>query len=112
VQASEYVRLRILATISERKKKYPNLWIHLLGLTPNQWLNAMPINSSDSSSWLNTVRWSGYRERASLQSVGYLPKKFQYELGDKKSWVMGWQMGAYGSYMNMLNWRSRLKFEN
>ena len=48
VQAQSPVRKRLLATMWERKQKYPKLWIHLLGLTPNQFLNAYPIDSGDS----------------------------------------------------------------
>ena len=54
VQASGYVRHRLLATVFERQANYPDLWIHLLGYTPNEWLNACPIQSCDSSTWLQT----------------------------------------------------------
>lgn len=58
VKASPPVRLRLAYTAAERSKAYPYLWTHLLGMTPNQNLLAMPYRGScDSSSWLAAVRW-------------------------------------------------------
>jgi hypothetical protein len=57
VQADQETRKRLLATAWERKRKYPHLWIHLLGLSPNERLNAYPIDCCDSSAWLMHVRW-------------------------------------------------------
>ena len=112
VMADRTTRLRLVATAWERMRKYPNLWIHLLGLTPNEWLNAMPISSGDSSSWLAVVRWAGYVERCGLKVIGHLPKNFQYALGSDAASPGGsrrsTQMSAYGSYINQRNWRNHL----
>ncbi len=109
VQASKPERLRLVATAWERHRKYPDLWIHLLGLTPNEWLYALPINSSDSSSWLSVVRWSGYNEQISGNSIGGLPNNFQYKLAsDSRSEVgshKSARMSAYGIHISQLNWR-------
>lgn len=58
VQASPPDRLRLAYTAYERGKQYPYLWTHLLGMTPNQNMLAMPFRGSmDSSSWLSPARW-------------------------------------------------------
>lgn len=83
VEASAKVRVRILATLWERKRrKYPNLWIHVLGLTPNESLNAYPINSADSSSWMYAVRYgapSAPGPFAQLKSFGRFDHAFSYD---------------------------------
>ena len=58
VKASPPVRLRLLWTIRERSIKYPALWHHLLGATPNENALSMTIKGScDSSSWCTGLRW-------------------------------------------------------
>lgn len=57
VQASRPDRRRILATLWERKRRYPHLWIHVLGLTPNEMISTYPFNSCDSTSMGNLIRW-------------------------------------------------------
>lgn len=112
VQASPDMRRKLIATAWERHRKYPDLWIHLLGLTANTWLNAFPINSCDSSSWLSVVRWNGYKENADNQTFGPLDKNFQYVLGGDPTGDRGSQkavmMSAYGVRMQQLNWRHHL----
>lgn len=108
VQASTYMRTRLLATLAERMRDYPKLWIHILGLTPSTLMNAYPMQSADSSAWLSSVRWSGYVARTALKGIGNLPKNFQYQLGDKTTWSDGVRMGAYGAGMAELNWRNHM----
>ncbi len=58
VQADYATRVRILHTIWERRRAYPELrWIHALGLTPNETCLPFPPESSDSSSWVNGMRY-------------------------------------------------------
>lgn len=110
VQASRYVRKHLLATIWERKlRKNPNMWIHILGLAPNEWLCAYPLNSCDASSWLNTVRWNGYKTRTLLKTFSDLPKNFQYQLGNRETWEKGILMGAVGGTYAMRNYDRFLK---
>jgi len=52
VRASQEDRKRILATIWERRRAYPHLWIHGLGMTPGDMNLAYMLNSIDSSTWL------------------------------------------------------------
>lgn len=112
VQADRETRKRLVATAWERHRKYPDLWIHLLGLTPNEWLYALPINSGDSSSWLSVVRWSGYKPRVCGASFGELPENFRYELGGDPESESGSRkavrLSAYGSNIAQRNWRAHL----
>lgn len=112
VQANRFSRKRLVATAWERHRKYPNLWIHLLGFTPNEWLNALPVNSGDSSAWLSAVRWSGYKEKSMLASFGDMPRNYQYELGSDREGDTGsragTRMAAYGSFINQTNWRNHI----
>lgn len=109
VQASRYVRLRLIHTLWERKmRKAPKLWIHLLGLTPNEWLNAYPINSCDSSSWLSAVRWGGYVERTAQKSIGFLPPQFTYSTGSDHR--KGVRMAAEGNSMMLRNYQNTLDY--
>jgi len=104
VQASRYVRLRIMATIHARKQAYPNLWIHLLGMTPNEWANAYPMESMDSSSWLAAVRWpQGWRERSALRPVSGFSEKYVYILGDSVTWNQSMKCVAVQAGMNERN---------
>jgi hypothetical protein len=100
-------------TAWERHRKYPNVWIHLLGMTPNHWLNALPINSGDSSTWLSSVRWSGYNPRSMGATMGKMVHGFQYEYGAEKDsssgHVKGCALSAYGAFVDMINWRNHIK---
>jgi hypothetical protein len=84
VQAKKDVRLRMLATIAERRREYPDLWVHVLGLTPNEWCNALVPDSADSSTWLSAIRWGGYIERSMLAAIpGGFDAEYRYRLGDQ-----------------------------
>lgn len=113
VQASRHERMRLVMTAWERHRKYPDLWIHLLGLTPNDWLYALPINSADSSAWLSSVRWSGYSEVVSGKSLAKLHRDFQYELGSDLGGLTGnrraARMSAYGASLAQRNWRNHIR---
>lgn len=81
VQAKAELRKRLLITAWERHRLYPDVWVHLLGLTPNEMLNGIPVDSADSSTWLNVVRWNGHKPSTMLKTWGELPSSFMYELG-------------------------------
>lgn len=57
VQASPPVRVRLLHMLAARHAKNPDLFVHVLGLSPNAYTNAFPSDSCDSSSWSATSRW-------------------------------------------------------
>lgn len=109
VHSGEYIRKRLIWTICERKKRYPGLWIHFLGLTPNEHLHAFPFDSADSSTWLSVVRWNGYNERTDLRAFSPMPRDYQYRLGDKQCWNRGVQMAAIGFELNLRNYRRHRK---
>jgi hypothetical protein len=67
--ASEAVRKRLIATAAERKRKYPHLWIHALGATPNPSMLAFPLDSCDSSSWLASQRFGALQTWAATQRL-------------------------------------------
>ncbi len=113
VQADRDTRKRLVATMWERKRKYPDLWIHLLGYTPNEFLNAYPIDSGDSSSWLNVVRWSGMQERTMLKTIGAMDKNYQYVLGNTRAeghpYTKSIAMSAYAVGINLRNWHNHIE---
>lgn len=116
VNADRHTRRKLLATLSERHERYPDLWVHVLGLTPNEWMNAYPADSADSSAWLGSVRWSGYIPRAMGASMGFLHKNYQYLLGSDADSERGAyrakRMAAYGSSMMQRNWQNHLRAFN
>ncbi|MFD7450356.1 hypothetical protein [Kitasatospora sp. NPDC059827] len=81
VQAPAPVRLRLLHTLWERHRQYPDLWVHVLGLTVNEWCLAVPPDSCDSSTWLGPLRWPDVRvDSALLRKVGVIDRGFAYDL--------------------------------
>lgn len=109
VQADKYTRKRLLATMWERHKKYPNLWIHLLGVTPNELLNAYPSNSADSSSWLASVRWSPSRRvKTALKSISGIDHRYTYKLGDSNGADKAVSIAGYEFSIDNINWRNHL----
>jgi len=109
VQADQRTRIRLLATAWERRRKYPGTWIHLLGYTHNQWINAFPLSSSDSSAWLDSVRWDGHRPKAFGRSFDSLPKNFLYRLGEREHHTKAIAMSAYAAHLDLSNTRHYLK---
>jgi len=111
VQADAATRKRIIATIYERCRNYPDLWVHLLGLTPNPWLNAYPVGSCDSSTLAAGLRWthSTSETASALQPGTDLRRGFRYdrdmssdpERGNSKATRM---VGLTAAFMHH-NWR-------
>jgi hypothetical protein len=112
VGADDYMRARIVATVWERHRKYPTLWIHLLGFTPNETLNAWPVDSADSSTWLAGRRWDGINERADGHPFSRLEKNLQYVLGSDADSDVGYLesdlISAYQATCQQRNWRAHL----
>jgi hypothetical protein len=116
VQANQYMRLRLISTLWERHRKYPKLWIHVLGLTPNQWLNALPLNSGDSSSWLHPIRWTVYPatcDNVNFSKMGrgyrYLLQRYGGEIDGEDGSIKAIRLCSYKSRMDMLTWRLHMK---
>lgn len=82
VQANAETRKRLVATAWERRRKYPHLWIHALGLTANELLAAWPLNSCDSSTWLSSVRWGVQQAVVANKRCWPLGSGFNYLPGE------------------------------
>lgn len=83
VQATKPVRLRLLHTLWERRRQYPHLWIHALGLTANEWCLPLPPDSCDSSAWVVPLRYNHVPTETSLmRAAGDLVPGFQYDRDD------------------------------
>ena len=93
VRAGKEARKRFLATAWERRRAYPDLWIHGLGLTPGPLSLAFPLNSCDSSSWTAGLRWNSISSTIAAGSGGRMSQEFRYRRvedgGD------GWAKGAH-----------------
>lgn len=113
VKATMPERRRLVATAWERHRKYPDLWIHFLGLSPNHWLNAFPMNSGDSSTWLSPIRWPSFNVHADGMRAGALGRGYYYQRGTDSESPRGQskalQFLAYQARMNMLGWRAHLQ---
>lgn len=113
VQASAEVRKRLLATAWERRRKYPHLWIHLLGMSVNENLCSYPVNSCDSSSWLSIIRWAtSATEKAGLKRFSNFGQELFYRYGSDTYGADGHekavQLAAESAHANTINWRAML----
>lgn len=71
VQADSNTRVRLLHTLWERHRAHPDLWVHVLGLTPNDNCLAFAPESGDSSSWISGLQWPAvYLGTSMLDPVG------------------------------------------
>lgn len=112
VQAPPAVRLRIFATIWERQRQYPDVWIHYLGVTPTALQCAYPVQSCDSSTWLACVRWSDgvrYWTDSCLTEIGGLfTREFFYQRGEgvsaDRSRAKAGMCAAYHAALFQKNW--------
>lgn len=119
VQADRFTRQRFLQTAWERHRQYPDLWIHFLGLTPNPALAVFPVDSADSSTWLNVVRWDGYTERAMLKPLSKMDPHYKYVIGetgmesmvsDKRALAMS-ALGMHALQRGWRHWQDRMETE-
>lgn len=117
VKAAPPLRRRLLATMYERRQKYPHLWIHLLGVTATEIVSAYPQQSCDSSSWLAGVRWSSSdHDTVSLRRFDSLPEDFTYVFGvgdsdtdiDSPGHMKAVAFAAMRAAMRQRNWRNMM----
>lgn len=82
VQANLATRTRLLHTLWERHRAYPDLWVHVLGMTASEFSLTTPPDSSDSSTWVNGMRYPkvdmGY---ANMRRQGFADHEFLYVPG-------------------------------
>ena len=98
VNADASTRKRLVATAWERRRKYPHLWIHLLGLTPSELTVAFPMNSCDSSTWVANVRWGTHSSSIANQRMT-LAEGMIYEKGNYESWAKAIRLCGYDAQM-------------
>jgi hypothetical protein len=79
VQADPETRRRLVATAWERRRKYPKLWIHALGLTASEITTAWPLNSCDSSTWLSAIRWGRHFATVANKRCWHIGSGFNYQ---------------------------------
>lgn len=103
VQADQATRKRLIATAWERKRKYPGLWIHALGLTPSDLTNAYPLGSCDSSTWISSLRWGTHDAVIASKRAWALGRGFCYDLDDPhhetRGRVAGTKLAGYDAAM-------------
>ena len=111
VLADQATRKRLIATAWERRRRYPHLWIHALGMTPSETTTAFPINSCDSSTWIAGVRWGVHKTLIANGSPSELGIEFLYvqeqggwdPRGHEKSRLMsGWDAYVVGRTMRQM----------
>jgi hypothetical protein len=109
VNADQQTRKRLVATAWERRRKYPHLWIHLLGLTPSDLTTAFPSNSCDSSTWISGVRW-GVHSTSIAHERMQLADGFTYRHGDdsesERGHAKAWRLCGYDAFMTMQTMRT------
>jgi hypothetical protein len=116
VQTPWRKRRPLLATLAQLRVQHPSTWVHLLGLTPDQYLYALDAcDSADSSKWHSNIRFAeGYREIVAGANVAMLPVDFKPVLGNRKASpsydptrarIKAIHMSAVGAAARQRNWR-------
>lgn len=86
VHAKRGARLRLMHTLWERHRAYPDLWVHVLGITANEWCLAAPPDSCDSSAWLAAVRFPRViTETVQMRPARALGPGFAYDVDDPEA---------------------------
>lgn len=104
-QSDNTTRLRLMSWVSENRQKYPGLWIHTLGLYPNEWLAAYPAESSDTSGWIDHAKFGEYPEVAYLEAFSDIPENYRYKTGDGQEALSSHRLGTYGCHFHNLIWQ-------
>lgn len=82
VQASYPLRRHLLATLWERRRRHPGVWVHVLGMTQNAVTTVYPPSSCDSSSLAYMVRFGVQNvpgPSAMNATFGRYPQAFNYD---------------------------------
>jgi hypothetical protein len=112
VQTPREERKRLLATVWKAAYDYPDVWIHVLGYTPDTLLNAYPMHSADCSTFLSGVRWGSSSDRAMNSRLGELPANFNYKLGEvhqPEGRETSYLMAGYCAMMQQRSWRHMVR---
>lgn len=114
VNSDADTRIRLAATAWERRRRYPHLWVHLLGYTPDERMCAFPVDSADSSTWLAPVRWPvAATVRCAGKSMGPMHPGLRYRLGADRYAPDGATRATLLSMLNcagdLMNWKAVLR---
>lgn len=93
VQASSEDRRRLLATLWERKRRYPDVWVHVLGYTPNALTTVYPSNSYDSFSLMGALKWGQMQARSMGSTFGRFGEAMIYSRALEKDEPGGYSDG-------------------
>lgn len=110
VQASPPDRRRILASVWERHRRYPDLWIHVLGLTPNTMIATNYFNSCDSSSMVSILRWRPQTSPMALSALRKLANpenEYSYEKGSTDSYDLATDLVYSSGHFITQAWRGQ-----
>jgi hypothetical protein len=103
VQVVPAARKRLAATIADRWRKFPEVWIHLLGVTPSPTFVAFPYSSSDSSTWVAPARWGQIHANAATQRLWPTGRGWTYDRetdpGSESGHHKSWRLSAYSAGM-------------
>lgn len=75
-QSNHRTRIDILSKIEKKRKQYPDLFIHFLGLSLSPYCFMFQIDSCDSSEFSAPVRWNTIKLRSLLAVFSQLDKKY------------------------------------
>jgi hypothetical protein len=97
VQAHPGLRVRLLHTMWERRRRYPHLWVHVLGLTANELSASIPSDSCDSSTFSSALRWGNTSTESAYlwRRLGELPRGFRYNRNIPRHDDGGWMQAAH-----------------
>lgn len=116
VLADKATRARILRTIVERKRAYPGLWVHGLGLGPVALAMALPFESMDASGWLGPCRWPIWRVDSAMTPCSEMSRRYFYRLdadGDDPEGYTGLKrLLGFGLTADQRNWRRHIASQN
>lgn len=114
VQADAATRKHLIQTVWERHRKYPDVWIHLLGITPSQVCTAYPPNSTDSATFTYSMTYGAGTTpfATSMNSpAGRLGRRYSYMPAEDTAAPGGLRdaacfLAAHASFMTT-NWRNQ-----
>ena len=111
VQADAATRTRLCHTAYERHRRYPELWVHLLGMTPNATTMHFPASSVDSSTWLSGVRWGSCAAYAGVVPFSIREPEMRYAKGEpiggdsEQGYTKALRMAAHEAAFAQRAWR-------
>lgn len=112
VQAQNQDRKRLLATLWERHRRYPDLWIHVLGLTPNEMVGSYFFNSCDSSSFVGGMRFGAGAAplgMSALHITGRGDAALSYDPERDQHYALATSLAYSASHFLTQTWRAQAR---